>query len=114
MDSPAAVAQRLLLGSGLGLLLVSGLALQRGLLDFATFSLGWLVPAASVICIGIGMGIGKGNIRLLVGLFPNEDDEQLLNRVQGELDDKEKEEHVGGAWAKLEVNLLSQELGEDE
>ena len=44
MDSPAASAQRLLIGSGLGLLLVSGLALQRGMLDFATFSLGWLLP----------------------------------------------------------------------
>ena len=55
MDSPAASAQRLLIGSGLGLLLVSGLALQRGMLDFATFSLGWLVPITSVICISIGI-----------------------------------------------------------
>ena len=114
MDSPAASAQRLLIGSGLGLLLVSGLALQRGMLDFSTFSLGWLVPTASVICISIGLGIGKGDIGLFTRLFPNEDEEQLLNRVQSEMDDKVKEGHVGGAWAKLEANLLSQEIGEEE
>ena len=112
MDSPAAAAHRLLIGSGLGLLLVSGLALQRGMLDITAFSLGWLVPTASAICIVIGIGIG--NVGMLSGLFPDEDEKQLLNRVKGELDDKEKEDHVGGAWAKLEANLLSKELGEDE
>ena len=114
MDNPAAAAQRLLLGSGLGLLLVSGLSLQRGMLSGDEFSLGWLIPLAALVCIGIGLTMGEGKAGFLSGLFPDEDQDELVERVQEQVESEEKEAEIGGAWAQLEVDLLSTEVGEDE
>jgi glycosyltransferase involved in cell wall biosynthesis len=114
MDNPAAAAQRLLLGSGLGLLLVSGLSLQRGMLSADQLSLGWLIPLAATTCIGIGLTMGEGKAGLLSGLFPDEDQDELVERVQEQAELEEKEANIGGAWAQLEVDLLSTEVGEEE
>ena len=114
MDNPAAAAQRLLLGSGLGLLLVSGLSFQRGMLGVDQFSIGWLIPIAAATCIGIGLSMGNGKTGLLSGLFPDEDRDDLVERVQEQVELEEKEANIGGAWAQLEVELLTTEVGEDE
>ena len=114
MDNPAAAAQRLLLGSGLGLLLVSGLSFQRGMLSVDQFSIGWLIPIAAATCIGIGLSMGNGKTGLLSGLFPDEDQDDLVERVQEQVELEEKEANIGGAWAQLEVELLTTEVGEDE
>ena len=114
MDNPAAAAQRLLLGLGLGLLLVSGLSFQRGMLGVDQFSIGWLIPIAAATCIGIGLSMGRGKTGLLSGLFPDEDQDDLVERVQEQVKLEEKEANIGGAWAQLEVELLTTEVGEDE
>jgi hypothetical protein len=114
MDNPAAAAQRLLLGSGLGLLLVSGLAFQRGMLSVDQFSIGWLILITAVACIGIGLSMGRGKTGLLSGLFPDENQKDLVGRVQEQVELEEKEANIGGAWAQLEVELLTTEVGEDE
>ena len=114
MDNPAAAAQRLLLGSGLGLLLVSGLSFQRGMLGVDQFSFGWLIPIAAATCIGIGLSMSNGKTGLLSGLFPDEDQDDLVARVQEQVELEDKEENIGGAWAQLEVELLTTEVGEDE
>ena len=114
MDNPAAAAQRLLLGSGLGLLLVSGLSFQRGMLSVEQFSIGWFIPIIAVTCIGFGLSIVREKTGLLSGLFPDEDQENLVERVQEQVELEEKEANIGGAWAQLEVELLTTEVGEDE
>ncbi len=108
MDSPAAAANRLFLGAGLGLLLVTGLALQRGMLVFSEVSFGWIIPICAILCFLIGRG------GLASTYFPDEDDSQLVSRITDEIAIEEKEADVGGAWAQLEANLLSEEIGEDE
>ena len=108
MDSPAAAANRLFVGAGLGLLLVTGLALQRGMLDFNEVSVGWSIPICAILCFLIGRG------GLISNYFPDENDSQLVSRIADEIAIEEKEADVGGAWAQLEADLLSQEIGEDE
>lgn len=113
MENPAKAASRLLLSTGLGLLLVTGLALQRNLFDFSTLNIGYIIPFGAIILIALSknMNSGKGP---LAELFPDEDEEDLIERVSEEARAQEKEEKVGGAWASLEASLLSTEFGEEE
>ena len=66
MDSPAAAANRLFGGASLGLLLVTGLALQRGMLHFNEVSVGWSIPICAILCFLIGRG------GLISNYFPDE------------------------------------------
>ena len=45
---------------------------------------------------------------------PDEDQDDLVERVQEQVELEEKEANIGGAWAQLEVELLTTEVGEDE
>ena len=108
MDSPADAANRLFMGAGLGLLLVTGLALQRGMLSPNEVSVGWAIPICAILCFLIGKG------GLISNYFPDEDDSQLVSRIADEIAIEEKEADVGGAWAQLEADLLSQEIVEAE
>jgi len=114
MENPAAAAQRLLLGTGLGLMLVSGLAMQRGMLGVDNFQFGWAIPLIAMICLFLGLTMGEGKGGFLLGLFPDENDEMLAVRMKDEVALEQKDLDLGGAWAKLEANLLSEELSQEE
>ena len=111
--SPAKSAQRLLLGTGLGLILASGLALISGALEIERPEIGLIVPLIGIILLALSGPTGRGEGPLGT-LFPNENESAMADRIEGELANSKKEDDVGNAWAKLEHTMLSKELEEEE
>ena len=111
--SPADSARRLLLGTGLGLLMASGLALISGVLSIEEPGLGMIVPFIGLILLGLSGPTGRGE-GPLSAWFSNENDGEMAGRVEAELSRSAVDEDVGDAWAKLEHSMLSKELEEEE
>lgn len=111
--SPAKSAQRLLLGTGLGLILASGLALVSGALEVEKPGIGFIIPLVGIILLGLSGPTGRGEGPLGT-MFPNENESEMVNRIENELTGSKKEDDVGNAWAKLEHTMLTKELEEDE
>ena len=111
--SPAKSAQRLLIGTGLGLILASGLALISGALDVEQPEIGFVVPLFGLILLALSVPTGRGE-GPLAGFFPDENKSAMTDRVESELTNSKKEDDVGNAWAKLEHTMLSKELEEEE
>ena len=115
MDNPAKAARRLLLGTAGGLFLVTFLALREGRLPLE-FNIGWSIPIAAVIAIGMAVSIPleSGSGSGLTRLFPAMDDESVAKDIEQRLDDGQKVGVMSGPWAELEKAMLSEELGESE
>lgn len=111
--SPAKSAQRLLIGTGLGLILASGLALISGALDVEQPEIGFVVPLFGLILLTLSGPTGRGEGPLGT-LFPNENKSEMADRIESELTNSKKEDDVGNAWAMLEHTMLSKELEEEE
>ena len=110
--TPAKSAQRLLLGTGLGLLLASGFGLISGVISLQSPSAGFLVPLFGFIFLVLAQLTAKGE-GPLSELFPNENSSSMAKRVESELTQEKKDADVGSAWAKLEHTMLSRELEEE-
>ena len=111
--SPAKSAQRLLIGTGLGLILASGLALISGALDVEQPEIGFVVPLFGLILLALSGPTGRGEGPLGT-LFPNENKSEMADRIESELTNSKNEDDVGNAWAMLEHTMLSKELEEEE
>lgn len=132
MDNPEVAAGRLLLGLGLGLLLVTALALTSGRLPPAECEsqaddlepepcqsagpTGWLLPVSAVLVTLLGAHLlfaqRLGWPTLFPTMFPREQDSEVQKRI--EEDEKSITEDVGDAWAELEKKMLSENLSEEE
>ena len=110
--NPAKSAQRLLTGTGLGLLLASGLGLISGILSIENPSIGFVIPLVGIILLALSIPTGRGE-GILSRYFPNEDKSNMEARVENELNNSQNEDDVGNAWAKLEHTMLSKELEEE-
>ena len=110
--TPAKNAQRLLLGTGLGLILASGLALISGVFTVENPNVGVIVPLVGIILLALSGPTGRGE-GPLGEIFPDENDSIMTNRIENELNNSKKEEGIGGAWAKLEHTMLTKELEEE-
>ena len=113
MMTPASSAQKILLGTGLGLLMASGLALISGLISINNPSPGFIVIILGVILTAISFNTKSGT-GILSSWFPEEDNENLRIRVEEDLAFTSKEEMIGSAWARLEHTMLSKELEGEE
>tara|TARA_B100001564_G_scaffold319496_1_gene296781 strand:+ start:3889 stop:4227 length:339 start_codon:yes stop_codon:yes gene_type:complete len=111
--TPASSARRLLLGTGLGLFLAGGFGLISGVIEIETPSLGFVVPLAGLLLIGLSFPTGRGE-GPLANWFPNEDNAAMGARVEADLTQGKHETDVGNAWAKLEHSMLSKELEAEE
>ena len=111
--NPASSAHKILLGTGLGALMASGLALISGQLSVEEPSLGFLIPITGIFLILLSIQTKNGD-GLLSSLVPVENDDNAKLRVEQELSSASKEEMIGGAWAKLEHTMLSKELEGEE
>ena len=111
--TPAQSARRLLLGTGLGLLLAGGFGFVSGIISVNTFTAGYLVPFAGIVLITLSKstGIGEGP---LSKWFPNENDAAMASRVEFEITQQKRDDDIGNAWAKLEHSMLSKELVAEE
>lgn len=110
--NPAKSAQRLLTGTGLGLLLASGLGLISGILSIENPSIEFAIPLIGIVLLGLSGPTGRGE-GPLGRYFPDENKTNLAARVENELNYSKKEDDVGNAWAKLEHTMLSKELEEE-
>ena len=110
--NPAHSARRLFIGTGLGLLLATGLALISGVMSIEPLNASLLIPLAGLLFLVCAMLTGNSE-GLLSGMFPDENNEAMVSRVKSDLSENKKEAEVGDAWAKLEETMLSNELEEE-
>lgn len=84
-----------------------------GVIEIETPSLGFVVPLAGLLLIGLSFPTGRGE-GPLANWFPNEDNAAMGARVEADLTQGKHETDVGNAWAKLEHSMLSKELEAEE
>ncbi len=111
--TPAKSAQRLLLGTGLGLFLAGGFGLISGVIAIDKLGIGFIVPIFGLILIALSSPTGRGE-GPIAGFFPDENDSNMASRIEGEINLQIQDADVGNAWAKLEHSMLSKELEEEE
>jgi len=113
MHPPAVAVSRLLIGSGMGLLLGIGFALQdqRSSLSSPNALHGFALVAIICLTLGWQLSNGKGP---LASQFSNESDEAMATRVREDVEDVQRSADLNNAWAELEAKVLSSELGEEE
>ena len=109
---PAKSAQRLLLGTGLGLILAGGFGLMSGIITIEDPSIGFIIPFFGLIFVGLSGPTGRGE-GPLAEFFPNENDANMAARIESEINQQMQDADVGNAWAKLEHSMLSKELEEE-
>ncbi|MAH90722.1 MAG: hypothetical protein CMA11_03035 [Euryarchaeota archaeon] len=110
--SPAKSARRLLLGTGLGLLMASGLGLISGVLSIDKPELSITVPIIGLMLLALAGPTGRGE-GPLSSWFPDENDVSMAARIEEELIQTTSDADIGNAWAKLEHTMLSKELEEE-
>ena len=71
--------------------------------------IGLMFPLLGILLISAGFIRGS-----LGRQFPDESDDEMTRRVQGDVEETEREKNVGQAWASLEQHVLKSELDESE
>ena len=112
MLPPALMAQRLLIGGGLTVLLAWSFGLQTGRTTLDASGSGALIFLLGAALVGAGIALGQGSPKL-ASLFPNEGDEALSGRLKQEMADLEQDERSSRAWARLEADALRSALDEE-
>ena len=106
--TPAERARKILIGTGMCLIFVFAVGLNAGRYS-TNVHVGWIFPILGVLLVGIGMVRGS-----LGQQFPDESDDEMTRRVQGDVEQTERDKNVGQAWASLEQHVLKSEIDESE
>lgn len=106
--TPADRARKILLGTGMCLMFVFAVGLSQGRYSL-DFDIGLVFPLIGILLIS--MGVMQGS---LGQQFPDESDDEMTRRVQGDVEETEREKNVGQAWASLEHHVLKSKLDESE
>ena len=106
--TPADRARKILLGTGMCLLFVFAVGLSSDRYSTSP-EIGWVFPIIGILLVGIG--IAKGS---LGQQFPDESDDDMTQRIQGDVERNERDRNVGQAWASLEQHVLKSEISESE
>ena len=112
MHPPSVAVERLLYGTGIGLLLGVGFGLQAGRSPGASPPSLEIFVALAVLCFGLGWSLGNG-AGPLARWFSHETEEAMAARVRTEIDEVHRSEDVTAKWAELEAKVLTQDLGEE-
>ena len=112
MASPSDAATKLLYGTGVGMLLVTGFGLIEGRMVIDEISLGWVFAIFGLILLGLGKTLERGSGPLSTA-FPSETAQELSNRVREDINASIQDASVGSAWAELEANVLELELSDE-
>ena len=124
MNTPATAARRIFLGTGLGLLIVTGFLFSMGLLPpksctseiqncIPTNSFGWFIPLFSVIFILLGFLIWK-KPEIFENIFPDLDEEKRKENFEESLLEEHLEDSKSSsAWTSLEKKLLIEKFEEE-
>ena len=125
MNTPAAAAWRILIGTGIGLLIVSGFLFSMELLPPVTCEssdtncvntnvFGWLIPISGFLFTSIGI-ICWPKPELLKDLFPNTNDEDRKKQhTESSLEEQLEDANSSDAWSSLEKKLLVGKVTEEE
>ena len=113
MQRPADAASRLLMATGLGLILATGFGLQQQMLDINKVGIGWVIGISGLILIGLSSLVAKGD-GPLAKAYPLENEIEMASRVKEDVEEIEKDTSMGNAWAKLEATVLEQDISEQE
>lgn len=113
MHPPAVAVTRMLYGSGIGVLLGVGFALQSGhtIGREPSAQLGFLLLALLMLLSAWSLSRGIGP---LAQRFSDETDGDMAKRVKAEIHEVQRSEHVSSKWAHLEAKVLTKEIGEEE
>jgi len=109
--SPASSAKRILLGTGLGLVLATGLGLMSGMLSLTDFGPALIIPGLAILSVYLASSLEKGGA--LSNLFPDESRKEMVSRVEADLILQQKDLQITNAWANLEESMLSNELEQE-
>ena len=114
MDEPSKAANRILLSTGFGLILVCGFAIIEERMIVNGLGFGHLFFLIGVLCLLMGRLLNY-ETSFLTGIFPNETESQLEQRISDELNQITRDNRVGNAWAELESKVLAEEIiGQEE
>ena len=106
--TPAERARKILLGTGMCLVFVFAVGLSQGRYSL-DLDIGLMFPLLGILLISAGVMRGS-----LGQQFPDESDDEMTRRVQGDVEETEREKNVGQAWASLQQHVLKSELDESE
>tara|TARA_B100000925_G_scaffold145994_1_gene109324 strand:+ start:1767 stop:2111 length:345 start_codon:yes stop_codon:yes gene_type:complete len=109
MDEPSKAANRILLGTGFGLILLCGFALIDGRMTIEKLGIGHLFLLTGIICLAMARLVLYEN-SFLSQYFPNESEHELKQRVDDEVHQQSRDNRIGNAWAELESKVLSSEI----
>jgi uncharacterized membrane protein len=113
MDEPAKAASRLLYGTGFGLILACGFGLILGRMDITILGAGHIFLLISLICL-VSARLLKQKQNYLKSYFPDENENQMAERIQHEMQEIENDSAVGNAWAELESKVLEKEINSEQ
>ena len=124
MSTPATVARNIFLGTGLGLMVVTGLLFSMGFLPpencasetlncISTNSLGWLIPLLSFIFLFLGILI-RQKPEIFDNIFPNlSEEKRKANLEKSFLEEHLQDSKSSSAWTSLEKKLLIEKYEEE-
>jgi len=127
MSNPAKDSGRILIGLGLGLIVITGLSMQFGLLPptkcnnsttedcTENSDIGLIIPVLAFSSTAIGLALFAGiNLPILSSFFPNQSENQLEKKLKMIENDLGRDKNTNLAWATLEEKVLSKKVGEEE
>tara|TARA_B110000444_G_scaffold261555_1_gene315232 strand:+ start:13997 stop:14341 length:345 start_codon:yes stop_codon:yes gene_type:complete len=113
MDEPAKAASRILYGTGFGLILACGFGLIQDRMELTEIGFGHIFLGISLICLVSGRLLAQ-NKSYLKSYFPDEDEEEMADRIHEEMNEIENDSAVGNAWAELESQVLEEEIKSEQ
>ena len=113
MHPPSVAVERLLYGTGVGLMLGTGFALQSGRSFGGQPPFLELFLVFAVACFALGWTLSKG-MAPLASWFSSETEEAMSVWVRTDIDEIQRSEEVAAKWAELEAKVLTRDLGEEE
>ena len=127
MGNPSSDSGRILIGLGLGLIALTGLSMQFGLIPptdcnnlsnndcIETSSIGLLIPILGFVSTISGLTLMSGiKLPIISKMFPNQSDQELENNLKIIEEDISRDKDINLAWATLEEKVLSKKVGEEE
>ena len=112
MNDPSKAASRILYATGFGLILACGFGLIEGRMVITNLGVGHIFLLLAVISIIVAYSLGR-EYNFLRSIYPNETENEMVERIKKEINEIEQDSAVGNAWAKLESQVLEKELEQE-
>ena len=112
MHPPSVAVERLLYGTGVGLLLGIGFGLQSGRSFGSTYLALEFFIVLAVSCFVLGWMLGNG-AGTLARWFSHESEDAMAKRVRSDIEEVHRTEDVTAKWAEMEAKVLTDDLGEE-